>query len=147
MTILLCVTPLRMCLSAHSVTMWRWTHRPVTCGWAVTQMEWNFFWLTLKTRLVPRFCPSYTFILYHVHSFPLSNLQFNIYKVCSSYMPSFSSSFKVIRIQNIHSDQPVVTQVYSDNGKVIIGSSVATVYDGKMLIGSVFHKALCCDLK
>lgn len=55
--------------------------------------------------------------------------------------------FQVIRIQNIHSDQPVVTQVYSDNGKVIIGSSAATVYGGKMLIGSVFHKALVCDLQ
>lgn len=54
---------------------------------------------------------------------------------------------KVIRIQNIHSDQPVVTQVYSDDGKVIIGSSTATVYGGKLLIGSVFHIALCCDLQ
>ncbi|KAM4581215.1 serum paraoxonase/arylesterase 2-like [Odontesthes bonariensis] len=54
---------------------------------------------------------------------------------------------EVIRIQNIHSDQPVVTQVYADDGNVIRGSSVATVYGGKLLIGSVFHKALCCDLK
>ncbi|KAM6909679.1 uncharacterized protein FYW49_011694 [Xenentodon cancila] len=54
---------------------------------------------------------------------------------------------EVIRIQNIHSDQPVVTQVYLDDGDVIIGSSVATTYGGKLLIGSVFHKAVCCDLK
>ncbi|XP_037532963.1 serum paraoxonase/arylesterase 2 [Nematolebias whitei] len=54
---------------------------------------------------------------------------------------------EVIRIENIHSDQPVVTQVYADDGHVIMGSSVATTYGGKLLIGSVFHKALCCDLK
>ncbi|XP_070767601.1 serum paraoxonase/arylesterase 2-like isoform X2 [Enoplosus armatus] len=54
---------------------------------------------------------------------------------------------EVINIQNIHSDQPVVTQVYADDGHVIIGSSVAATYGGKLLIGSVFHKAMCCDLK
>uniref|UniRef100_A0A3Q2PID8 Paraoxonase n=1 Tax=Fundulus heteroclitus TaxID=8078 RepID=A0A3Q2PID8_FUNHE len=54
---------------------------------------------------------------------------------------------EVIRIQNILSDQPVVTQVYADDGHVIMGSSVASVYGGKLLIGTVTHKALCCDLK
>ncbi|XP_070822482.1 serum paraoxonase/arylesterase 2-like [Chaetodon trifascialis] len=54
---------------------------------------------------------------------------------------------EIIRIQNIHSDQPVVTQVYADDGHVIIGSSVAATFGGKLLIGTVFHKALCCDLK
>nr|XP_015804479.2 serum paraoxonase/arylesterase 2 [Nothobranchius furzeri] len=54
---------------------------------------------------------------------------------------------EVIRIQNIHSDHPVVTQVYADDGQVIMGSSVAAPYGGKLLIGSVFHKGLCCDLK
>ncbi|XP_051261572.1 serum paraoxonase/arylesterase 2 [Dicentrarchus labrax] len=54
---------------------------------------------------------------------------------------------EVIHIQNIHSDQPVVTQVYADNGDVIMGSSVAATYGGKLLIGTVFHKAVCCDLK
>ncbi|XP_029307396.1 serum paraoxonase/arylesterase 2-like isoform X2 [Cottoperca gobio] len=53
---------------------------------------------------------------------------------------------EVIQIQNIHSDQPVVTRVYEDDGHVIIGSSVAATYGGKLLIGTVFHKALCCDL-
>ncbi|XP_061633422.1 serum paraoxonase/arylesterase 2-like [Phyllopteryx taeniolatus] len=53
---------------------------------------------------------------------------------------------EVIRIQNILSEEPVVTQVYADDGHVIMGSSVATIYGGKLLIGSVFHKALCCDL-
>ncbi|XP_045901185.1 serum paraoxonase/arylesterase 2-like isoform X2 [Micropterus dolomieu] len=56
-------------------------------------------------------------------------------------------SVKVINIKNIHSYQPVVTQVYADNGHVIMGSSVAATYGGKLLIGSVFHKAICCDLK
>ncbi|XP_054637753.1 serum paraoxonase/arylesterase 2-like [Dunckerocampus dactyliophorus] len=54
---------------------------------------------------------------------------------------------EVIRIQNIHSEEPLVTQVYADDGHVIMGSSVATTYGGKLLIGSVFHKALCCDLE
>ncbi|XP_042279893.1 serum paraoxonase/arylesterase 2-like [Thunnus maccoyii] len=54
---------------------------------------------------------------------------------------------EVIHIQNIHSEKPVVTQVYADNGQVIMGSSVAAPYGGKLLIGTVFHKALCCDLK
>lgn len=54
---------------------------------------------------------------------------------------------QVIRIQNILSDQPVITQVYTDDGHVLMGSSVAAVYGEKLLIGTVFHKALCCDLK
>nr|XP_057940714.1 serum paraoxonase/arylesterase 2-like [Doryrhamphus excisus] len=54
---------------------------------------------------------------------------------------------EVIRIQNIHSEEPLVSQVYADDGHVIMGSSVATTYGGKLLIGTVFHKALCCDLE
>ncbi|KAF7665755.1 hypothetical protein LDENG_00132600 [Lucifuga dentata] len=54
---------------------------------------------------------------------------------------------EVIQIQNIHSEEPVVTQVYADNGHVIMGSSVAAPYEGKLLIGTVYHKALRCDLK
>uniref|UniRef100_A0A3Q4AAA9 Paraoxonase n=1 Tax=Mola mola TaxID=94237 RepID=A0A3Q4AAA9_MOLML len=54
---------------------------------------------------------------------------------------------EVIRVQNIHSDEPLVTRVYADDGQVIMGSSVAATYGGKLLIGSVFHKALCCDLE
>ncbi|XP_008321724.1 serum paraoxonase/arylesterase 2-like [Cynoglossus semilaevis] len=54
---------------------------------------------------------------------------------------------EVIRVQNIHSDQPEVTQVYADDGQVIMGSSVAATYGGKLLIGTVFHKTLVCDLK
>ncbi|XP_061919131.1 serum paraoxonase/arylesterase 2-like [Entelurus aequoreus] len=61
--------------------------------------------------------------------------------------PEDPAGSEVIRIQDIHSDEPLVTQVYADDGHVIIGSSVATTYGGKLLIGSVFHKALCCDLE
>ncbi|XP_036928721.1 serum paraoxonase/arylesterase 2-like [Acanthopagrus latus] len=61
--------------------------------------------------------------------------------------PNDPPGSEVIRIQNIHSDEPAVTQVYADDGQVISGSSVATTYEGKLLIGTVFHKALCCDLK
>lgn len=39
MIVSLCVTPVRTCLLARSVTTWRWTRGPATCGWAVTQME------------------------------------------------------------------------------------------------------------
>ncbi|KAI4880945.1 hypothetical protein NFI96_003390 [Prochilodus magdalenae] len=53
---------------------------------------------------------------------------------------------EVIRIQNIHSEEPVVTQVYADDGGVLIGSSVAARYREKLLIGTVYHKTLCCDL-
>ncbi|XP_040900313.1 serum paraoxonase/arylesterase 2-like [Toxotes jaculatrix] len=54
---------------------------------------------------------------------------------------------EVIRIKNIHSEQPVVSQEYTDNGHVIMASTVAAPYERKLLIGSIFHKALCCDLK
>lgn len=54
---------------------------------------------------------------------------------------------KVFRVQNIHSDQPKVTRVYADDGEVLIGSSVAAIYGGKLLIGTVFHKGMCCDWK
>lgn len=54
---------------------------------------------------------------------------------------------KVFRVQNILSDQPEVTRVYADNGEVLIGSSVAAIHGGKLLIGTVFHKGMCCDWK
>ncbi|XP_007937985.1 serum paraoxonase/arylesterase 1 [Orycteropus afer afer] len=53
---------------------------------------------------------------------------------------------EVIQIQNILTDEPKVTQVYADNGTVLQGSTVASVYKGKLLIGTVFHKALYCEL-
>ncbi|KAM6935781.1 serum paraoxonase/arylesterase 2-like [Lycodopsis pacificus] len=65
----------------------------------------------------------------------------------SMFDPKNPPGSEVIRIKNIHSDQPVVSQEYVDNGHVIMASSVAAPYEGKLLIGSVFHKALCCDFK
>ncbi|XP_019949014.1 serum paraoxonase/arylesterase 2-like [Paralichthys olivaceus] len=61
--------------------------------------------------------------------------------------PNNPPGSEVIRIQKIDSDQPVVTQVYEDDGHVLMGSSVAATYGGKLLIGTVFHKALICDLE
>nr|XP_020475724.1 serum paraoxonase/arylesterase 2-like [Monopterus albus] len=64
-----------------------------------------------------------------------------------NYDPEDPPGSEVIQIKNIHSEQPVVSQVYADNGHVIMASAVAAPYAGKLLIGSVFHKALLCDLK
>uniref|UniRef100_A0A3Q1C2P6 Paraoxonase n=1 Tax=Amphiprion ocellaris TaxID=80972 RepID=A0A3Q1C2P6_AMPOC len=61
--------------------------------------------------------------------------------------PNDPAGSEIVRIQNIHSDKPQVTRVYEDDGHVLIGSSVAATYGGKLLIGTVFHKALVCDLK
>ncbi|XP_062363917.1 serum paraoxonase/arylesterase 2 isoform X1 [Cinclus cinclus] len=62
------------------------------------------------------------------------------------YDPENLPASEVLRIQNILSEKPVVTRVYSDNGSVLQGSSVASIYEGKLLIGTVFHRALYCDL-
>ncbi|KTG35287.1 hypothetical protein cypCar_00018094 [Cyprinus carpio] len=61
--------------------------------------------------------------------------------------PNDPPGSEVIRIENILSEKPRVTQVYADDGSVIIASSVATPYGGKLLIGTVYQKALICDLK
>lgn len=53
----------------------------------------------------------------------------------------------MIQIKNIHSEQPLVSQVYADDGHVIMGSTVAAPYEGKLLIGTAVHKALLCNLK
>ncbi|XP_019363995.1 PREDICTED: serum paraoxonase/arylesterase 2-like isoform X4 [Gavialis gangeticus] len=52
------------------------------------------------------------------------------------------TQMKVLRVQNILSEKPLVSRVYAENGSVLQGSSVAAVHDGKLLIGTVFHKAL-----
>ncbi|KAJ8415782.1 hypothetical protein AAFF_G00403390 [Aldrovandia affinis] len=70
----------------------------------------------------------------------------NVWKLIMSD-PQDPPGSEVIQIQNIHSEKPIVTQVYADDGGVIQGSSVASPYKGKLLIGSVYQKALCCDLK
>ncbi|XP_042540513.1 serum paraoxonase/lactonase 3 [Dipodomys spectabilis] len=60
------------------------------------------------------------------------------------YNPEDPPGSEVLRIQNVLSDKPTVNTVYANNGSVLQGSSVASVYHEKMLIGSVFHKALYC---
>ena len=52
----------------------------------------------------------------------------------------------MLRIQNILSEEPKVTVVYAENGTVLQGTTVASVYKGKLLVGTVYHKALYCDL-
>ncbi|XP_073532581.1 serum paraoxonase/arylesterase 2-like [Phyllobates terribilis] len=54
---------------------------------------------------------------------------------------------EVFRVQNIHSDNPIITKVYANNGSVIQGSSCASVYEGKLLVGTVYHRALFCQLE
>ncbi|XP_043921872.1 serum paraoxonase/arylesterase 2-like [Protopterus annectens] len=63
-----------------------------------------------------------------------------------NYDPESPPGSEVILIQNILSDEPVVTQVYANNGSVLQGSSVAAVYEKKLIVGTGFHKALLCDL-
>ncbi|XP_061442759.1 serum paraoxonase/arylesterase 2-like isoform X2 [Rhineura floridana] len=62
------------------------------------------------------------------------------------YDPENVPGSEVLHIQDILSKKPTVTQVYIDDGSVIQGSSVATVYDNQLLIGTVFHKGLHCEL-
>ncbi|KAJ6666617.1 hypothetical protein lerEdw1_020340 [Lerista edwardsae] len=62
------------------------------------------------------------------------------------YDPERPPGSEVLRIQDILSEKPTVTQVYVDDGSVLQGSSVATVHANKLLIGTVFHRALSCDL-
>ncbi|XP_056331295.1 serum paraoxonase/arylesterase 2 [Danio aesculapii] len=66
---------------------------------------------------------------------------------CVFHDPNDPPGSEVIRIENILTEKPRVTQVYADDGSVIIASSVAAPYRGKVLIGTVYQKALICDLK
>ncbi|KAH0627442.1 hypothetical protein JD844_003148 [Phrynosoma platyrhinos] len=63
-----------------------------------------------------------------------------------SYDPENPPGSEVLRIQDILSEKPTVTQVYVDDGSLIQGSSSAAVYNGHLLIGTVFHRALHCSL-
>uniref|UniRef100_A0A3Q3VRC3 Arylesterase n=1 Tax=Mola mola TaxID=94237 RepID=A0A3Q3VRC3_MOLML len=63
------------------------------------------------------------------------------------YDPKDPPGSKVIHIKNIHSECPLVSQEYGDDGRVITAPSVAAPYEGKLLIGTVVHRALLCDLK
>ncbi|KAM4028984.1 serum paraoxonase/arylesterase 2-like [Anomaloglossus baeobatrachus] len=70
----------------------------------------------------------------------------NAYKLFI-YNPEDLPGSEVYRIQNIHSDNPIITKVYANNGSVIQGSSCASVYEGKLLVGTVYHRALVCQLE
>ncbi|KAM5302957.1 serum paraoxonase/lactonase 3 isoform 3-T3 [Glossophaga mutica] len=62
------------------------------------------------------------------------------------YNPEDPPGSEVLQIQNILTEDPKVTVAYAENGTVLQGSSVASVYKGKLLIGTVFQKALYCEL-
>uniref|UniRef100_A0A8B9X7W8 Paraoxonase n=1 Tax=Bos mutus grunniens TaxID=30521 RepID=A0A8B9X7W8_BOSMU len=62
-----------------------------------------------------------------------------------SYDPENPPGSEVLQIQNILAEEPKVTVVYAEDGKVLHGSTVASVYKGKMLVGTVFQKALYCE--
>ncbi|XP_022359033.1 serum paraoxonase/arylesterase 1 [Enhydra lutris kenyoni] len=62
------------------------------------------------------------------------------------YDPENPPTSEMIRIQDILTEEPKVTQVYAENGTMLQGSAVASVYKGKLLVGTVFHRALYCEL-
>ncbi|XP_004582374.1 serum paraoxonase/lactonase 3 [Ochotona princeps] len=62
------------------------------------------------------------------------------------YDPEDPPGSEVLRIHGALSDKPKVSPVYINDGSVLQGSTVASVYQGKMLIGTVFHRALYCEL-
>ncbi|XP_036615433.1 serum paraoxonase/lactonase 3-like isoform X3 [Trichosurus vulpecula] len=62
------------------------------------------------------------------------------------YDPADPPGSEVLRIQNILSQKPIMTMVYANNGSVLQGSTVAAVYKQKMVVGTVLHKALYCEL-
>uniref|UniRef100_A0A5F8GH25 Paraoxonase n=1 Tax=Monodelphis domestica TaxID=13616 RepID=A0A5F8GH25_MONDO len=62
------------------------------------------------------------------------------------YDASNPPASEVLRIQNVLSEAPAVTTVYANNGSVLQGSTVASVYGGQLLIGTLFHRALQCQL-
>ncbi|KAM8982327.1 serum paraoxonase/lactonase 3 [Sarcophilus harrisii] len=62
------------------------------------------------------------------------------------YDPTDPPGSEVIRIQNILSPKPIVTTVYANNGSVLQGSTVAAVYNQKVLVGTLFHRTLYCQL-
>ncbi|XP_020855738.1 serum paraoxonase/arylesterase 2-like isoform X2 [Phascolarctos cinereus] len=62
------------------------------------------------------------------------------------YDPGNPPASQVLRIQNILSETPTVSTVYANNGSVLQGSTVGSVYGGKLLIGTLYHRALQCQL-
>ncbi|XP_076979581.1 serum paraoxonase/lactonase 3 [Tamandua tetradactyla] len=63
-----------------------------------------------------------------------------------NYDPKDPPGSEVLRLQSVLSEKPQVNTVYANNGSMLQGSTVASVYQGKLLIGTVFHKALYCEL-
>ncbi|XP_016074258.1 PREDICTED: serum paraoxonase/lactonase 3 [Miniopterus natalensis] len=62
------------------------------------------------------------------------------------YNPEDPPGSEVLRIQNVLSEKPRISTEYANSGSVLQGSSVASVYNGRLLIGTIFHKALHCML-
>ena len=44
-----------------------------------------------------------------------------------------------------HADN--MTELYSDDGHTLWASTVASIYDKKMLIGTIKHKLLFCEVR
>ncbi|XP_006779301.1 PREDICTED: serum paraoxonase/lactonase 3 [Myotis davidii] len=62
------------------------------------------------------------------------------------YNPKDPPGSEVLRIQDVLSEKPRISTEYANSGSVLQGSSVASVHNGRLLIGTVFHKALYCVL-
>ncbi|KAM6200983.1 serum paraoxonase/lactonase 3 [Rhynchocyon petersi] len=62
------------------------------------------------------------------------------------YNPLDPPGSLVLRIHNVLSKKPSVSTVYANNGSVLQGSTVASVYKGKLLVGTIFHKLLYCEI-
>lgn len=58
------------------------------------------------------------------------------------------NNFQVLRLplKDGKIDAENISELFYDHGDLISGSSVATVYNSKLLIGSVFHKLVICDV-
>lgn len=62
------------------------------------------------------------------------------------YNPQDPPGSEVLRIQDVLSEKPRISTVYANSGSVLQGNSVAVVHNRILLIGTVFHKALYCEL-
>ncbi|XP_036184021.1 serum paraoxonase/lactonase 3 isoform X2 [Myotis myotis] len=62
------------------------------------------------------------------------------------YNPKDPPGSEVLRIQDVLSEKPRISTEYANSGSVLQGSSVASVYNRRLLIGTIFHKALYCVL-
>ncbi|XP_054420162.1 serum paraoxonase/lactonase 3-like [Pteronotus mesoamericanus] len=62
------------------------------------------------------------------------------------YNPEDPPGSEVLQIHNVLSEKPQISTVYVNNGSVLQASTVASVYNRKLLIGTIYHKALYCVL-